>query len=128
MPLKTFTHKHKEIVALIGRGPNCRCADCPVLYGDTCPSDRKTQVQEYLDMGFELMPSGRINHHLWYGRKFGLSTMKDSTWRWEKGKEHKIGCGYHSCCRSRKAYCHKVGCVNRREISAEDDLSDLKDI
>jgi hypothetical protein len=86
-----------------------------------------TQQQEYLKMGFELMPSGRINHHLWYGRKFGHASVRDSTWTWEEGKEHKIGCGFHKCCGSRKAYCHKVGCKNR--LSAEDDdYSDLKEV
>ena len=69
-------------------------------------------------MGFPLMPSGRINHHLWYGRKFGLCSVKDSTWNKIKGE--------HTCCKSQRAYCHKVGCKNRKEISIDDDLSDLK--
>lgn len=89
----------------------------------------KTQTDEYLSMGFKLMPSGRLNHHLWYGRKFGLSSTKDSSWKWEKGMEHKAGHGQHICCKSRRAYCHKVGCKNRIELSKVlDDLSDLKEV
>lgn len=31
--------KKKEVVFLIGRGDNCQCSDCPVLYGGECPFD-----------------------------------------------------------------------------------------
>ena len=30
----------KSVAILIGRGENCTCADCPVLYGDTCPTSK----------------------------------------------------------------------------------------
>ena len=88
------------------------------------------QIAEYLEMGFKLMPSGRINHHLWYGRKFGLSSAKDSTWRSSVGKKAgKCSKGYHVCCGSKKAYCHNMGCKNRVPLEElPDDLSDLKDI
>lgn len=79
-----------------------------------------TQEQEYKEMGLKMMPSGRINHHHWYREKFGLCSVKDSTW--SKKKHH------HTCCKSRKAYCHLSGCKNRVEIGADDDYSDLKDI
>lgn len=29
----------KEVVFLIGRGENCKCSDCLVLYGGDCPFD-----------------------------------------------------------------------------------------
>lgn len=29
----------KEVVFLTGRGKNCKCYDCPVLYGGECPYD-----------------------------------------------------------------------------------------
>lgn len=32
----------KEVTFLIGRGKNCKCSDCPVLYGDDCPYDTVT--------------------------------------------------------------------------------------
>lgn len=35
---KTIT---KEVTFLIGRGENCQCGDCPVLYGGDCPYDKK---------------------------------------------------------------------------------------
>jgi hypothetical protein len=90
-----------------------------------------TQEQEYLSMGFKLMPSGRINHNLWYIRKFGRSSVKDSTWKYTHVKKWG-GIGYkrgeHTCCKSKKAYCHRVGCKNRKELLTEDDYSDLKDL
>ncbi len=30
--------KGKEVVGVIGRGKNCTCSDCPVLYGAECPT------------------------------------------------------------------------------------------
>lgn len=33
---KTIT---KEIVFMQGRGENCQCSDCEVLYGGECPYD-----------------------------------------------------------------------------------------
>ena len=36
MKKKTIT---KEVVFMIGRGQNCQCSDCPVLYGGDCPFD-----------------------------------------------------------------------------------------
>lgn len=36
----------KEIGILIGRGKNCSCVDCPVLYGGTCPT---TPINNKLD-------------------------------------------------------------------------------
>lgn len=36
MATKTKMIKGKEVVFLIGRGENCTCADCPVLYGGEC--------------------------------------------------------------------------------------------
>lgn len=84
------------------------------------------QTQEYLAMGFKLLPSGRLNHNLWYGRKFGLSSKKDTTWT--RNKKKKGDQGEHSCCGSKRAYCHKTGCKNRREILGDDDYSDLKRI
>lgn len=36
--LVTKKIKNKEVVFLIGRGENCSCYDCPVLYGDECPT------------------------------------------------------------------------------------------
>lgn len=33
--------KGKQIAVLIGRGQNCQCVDCPVLYGyEACPFDK----------------------------------------------------------------------------------------
>lgn len=29
----------KDVVLLFGRGKNCECGDCPVLYGGDCPFD-----------------------------------------------------------------------------------------
>ena len=98
---------------------------------------KQTQEEEYKAMGFPLMPSGRINHHLWYGRKFGHASAKDSTWKYDGFKTfnkfrnsenpHKYPVGSHVCCGSRKAYCHKTGCKNRIELDhVLDDLSDLK--
>lgn len=29
----------KEVLFMRGRGENCRCLDCPVLYGGDCPYD-----------------------------------------------------------------------------------------
>lgn len=29
----------KEVVFLFGQGENCKCSDCPVLYGGDCPFD-----------------------------------------------------------------------------------------
>lgn len=85
------------------------------------------QKQEYLKMGLDLTPSGKINHHKWYCRKFDKGSTKDSTWK--KGGS-KSGCagGYHACCGSKKAYCHNAGCKNRRELLGDDDYSDLKRI
>ena len=34
----------REFIALIGRGENCTCSDCPVLYGETCPTSKPTQL------------------------------------------------------------------------------------
>lgn len=31
----------KEVIFLSGRGKNCECYDCPVLYGGDCPYDAK---------------------------------------------------------------------------------------
>lgn len=33
-----MSQEKKEIGILIGRGENCTCPDCPVLYGDECPT------------------------------------------------------------------------------------------
>lgn len=38
MSKKTIT---KEVVFMIGRGQNCQCYDCPILYGGDCPYDEK---------------------------------------------------------------------------------------
>lgn len=88
----------------------------------------ENQTKEYLAMGFKLMPSGRINHHWFYCAKFQKGSKRDKTWI-RDGKNIRPGLrsskGHHDCCMSKKAYCHKVGCVNRRSI---DDLSDLKDL
>ena len=90
-------------------------------------TENKNQCEEYLAMGFELMPSGRINHHWWYCRKYIKGSTKDKTWIWDEDPQEQgiQRHGHHSCCSSKKAYCHKVGCVNRK---LADDLSDLKDI
>lgn len=84
-----------------------------------------TQEKEYIAMGFKLMPSGRINHHWWYCAKFQKGSVKDSTWIWDEPPraqgEHRYG--HHTCCQSKKAYCHRLGCKNRKLI---DDYSDLK--
>lgn len=86
----------------------------------------QTQKQEYLSMGFKLMPSNRINYYLWYCAKFQKGSTEDSTWVWEKKKGNYIHWpGHHSCCGSRRAYKHKVGCVNVKPI---EDLSDLKNL
>ena len=29
----------RDVTFLIGRGENCQCSDCPVLYGGECPFD-----------------------------------------------------------------------------------------
>jgi hypothetical protein len=91
-----------------------------------------TQKEEYLQMGFKLLPSGRIDHHLWYGRKFGLSSMKDSTWvskAVKKVGKYNTYPGYHKCCKSQRSYCHKIGCKNRKDLLDDsDDYSDLKEI
>lgn len=81
--------------------------------------------QEYLSMGFMLMPCGKENHHKWYCRKFVKGSARDSTWKWDRGFERVPLHGFHSCCGSRKAYCHLVGCRNRVELLADDDYSDL---
>lgn len=78
------------------------------------------QCEEYLAMGFELMPSGRVNEHKWYKQKFGRGSVKDTTWSRENH--------WHSCCMSKRAYRHKLGCKNRKELLADDDYSDLKDV
>lgn len=39
---KGFPAVEKEVVFLIGRGENCQCSDCPVLYGGDCPYDELT--------------------------------------------------------------------------------------
>ena len=31
----------KEVTFLMGRGENCQCSDCPVLYGGDCYFDEK---------------------------------------------------------------------------------------
>lgn len=35
--------KTKEVVFLRGRGENCECSDCPVLYGGDCPYDNEEE-------------------------------------------------------------------------------------
>ena len=35
----------KEIAVLVGRGDECTCADCPVLYGAECPTTQKVNKQ-----------------------------------------------------------------------------------
>lgn len=80
----------------------------------------KNQTEEYLGMGFALMPSGKPNHYKWYVNKFRKGSVRDDTWN--------RGACHHSCCRSRKPYCHLVGCSNRIELPDCDDLSDLRDI
>ena len=91
------------------------------------PKKVMTITQEYLSMGFKLMPCGKENHHWWYCAKFQKGSVRDKTWVWDEKPqptgEHR--CGHHKCCKSKKAYCHRVGCVNRKPI---DDLSDLKDL
>lgn len=37
--IKVKKIKGKEVIFLIGRGENCQCDDCPVLYGGECPYD-----------------------------------------------------------------------------------------
>ncbi len=29
----------KDVIFMVGRGENCQCYDCPVLYGGDCPYD-----------------------------------------------------------------------------------------
>ncbi len=81
----------------------------------------QTQLEEYLAMGLELLPSGRVNEHKYYKIKYGVCSVKDSTW---DRKKH-----WHTCCKSKRAYRHLAGCENRKRISeVNDDYSDLKDI
>lgn len=37
----------KEVIILIGRGVNCKCADCPVLYGGECPYDEALKEKRH---------------------------------------------------------------------------------
>ena len=32
----------KEVTFLQGRGENCPCSDCPILYGSECPYEHLT--------------------------------------------------------------------------------------
>ena len=36
-----FPRIEKEVTFLIGRGEHCTCGDCPVLYGETCPTTKE---------------------------------------------------------------------------------------
>lgn len=65
-------------------------------------------------MGLRLCPCGKPNHYKWYCAKFRKGSARDATWNRNSMS--------HDCCRSRKPYCHLVGCRNRKPI---DDLSDL---
>lgn len=77
--------------------------------------------EEYIAMGLEFLPSGQMNEHQYYKRKYGLASVKDSSWSKRKR--------WHRCCKSKRAYRHKMGCKNRIALTEiEDDLSDLKDI
>ncbi len=82
----------------------------------------KSKVQQYLDAGYKLMPSGRPNSYT-LARMFGnLGSCKDHTWKWDNREKRK---GHHTCCGSRRDYWHKVNC---KMVSASDDYSDLKEI
>jgi hypothetical protein len=37
----------KEVIFLIGQGENCRCSDCPVLYGGECPFDGEDLISKH---------------------------------------------------------------------------------
>lgn len=46
MSLITKKIKGKEVIFMVGRGENCQCADCPVLYGGECPYDKVNESEE----------------------------------------------------------------------------------
>lgn len=44
----------KEVMFLIGRGENCQCSDCPVLYGMDCPYDKKPSKKGLITKKFKV--------------------------------------------------------------------------
>ena len=69
--------KGKTVAFLIGRGSHCRCADCPVLYGDRCPFDlKKFRAGFYKKHSPSLIPISTIK---WKNDTY-YESSKRSTW------------------------------------------------
>ena len=88
----------------------------------------KTKTQKYIEAGLKLCPSGCLNEYQYQKHiNGGVGTSNDETWirtgRVKSGKNYRYT-GYHKCCKSKRAYRHRVDCEYFDKINS-DDLSDL---